>query len=53
MAAYNSTYTKRAVHCLNHALKFYQSLCLSERELIINQHLLVDENRYTKKYNQQ
>ena len=38
---YNSTYPKVAVHWLNQALSFYQSLCLVDSELLRNRHLRV------------
>ena len=43
--AYNSTYPKVAVHWLNQALFFYQSLCLVDSEVLRNRHLRVAAKR--------
>lgn len=42
---HNSTYPKVAVQWLNQALCFYQSLCLTESEVLRNRHLRVAANR--------
>ena len=41
----NSTYPKVAVHRLNQALCFYQTLCLADSEVVLNRQLLVAANR--------
>ncbi len=42
---HNSTYPKVVVQWLNQAQCFYQSLCLTETELLRNCHLRVSANR--------
>ncbi len=37
----NSTYPKVAIQWLNQALRFYQSLCLVDSEVLLNRHLRV------------
>lgn len=44
--AHNSTYPKVAVQWLNQALCFYQSLCLTDSEVLRNRHLRVAAKRY-------
>ena len=43
--AHNSTYPKVAVQWLNQALRFYQSLCLVDSEVLRNRHLRVAAKR--------
>ena len=46
----NSTYPKVAVQWLNQALCFYQSLCLTESEVLRNRHLRVAAKRQWQGY---
>jgi hypothetical protein len=43
--AFNSTYPKVVVHWLNPALRFYQSYCLVDSEVLRNRHLRVAAKR--------
>ncbi len=45
-AAHNSSYSKVAVQWLNQALYFYESLCLTDSEVLRNRHLRVAAKRY-------
>jgi len=42
---YNSTYPKVAVQWFNQAFCFYQSLCLTDSEVLRNRHLRVAAER--------
>jgi hypothetical protein len=44
----NSTYPKVAVQWFNQALRFYQSLCLVNSEVLRNRHLRVAAKRYAQ-----
>ncbi len=46
MPADNSTYPQVAVHWLNQALCFYQSLCLVDSEVLRNPALRIAETLY-------
>ncbi len=45
-AKHNSTYPKVAVTWLNQALRFNQSFCLVDSEMLRNRHLRVAADRY-------